>query len=142
MGAGALVLWTVNYGTAAVATGDERHYAVAVTLGALLNVLANLALIPAFGMEGAAAATLGAEVVVFVYVAVRLERRLGRAPLDLDRIARALAATAAMTAALLALPDALGPVAQVGIGLAVFVAIALPLRVVQVGELRQLVARA
>jgi O-antigen/teichoic acid export membrane protein len=53
MGAAALVLFTVSYGTAAVASGDERHYAYAVTLGAALNVLANLALIPAFGMTGA-----------------------------------------------------------------------------------------
>ena len=139
MGAAALVLFTVNYGTAAVASGDERHYAYAVTLGAVLNVVTNLLLIPPFGMEGAAWSTVGAEVVVFVYVVVRLERLTGRAPLELARIGRALVATAVMSAVIVVLPGELGPTAQVAVGFAVFCACALPLRVVHVAELRRLV---
>jgi O-antigen/teichoic acid export membrane protein len=142
MGAGALVLFTVNYGTAAVASGDERHYAYAVSLGAGLNVAANLVLIPAFGMTGAAAATFGAEVVVFVYVAVRLRRSLGTAPLDRDRIARALAATAAMAAVVLLLPGDVAPSVKVATGATVFALCALALRVVKLHELRQIVTRA
>ena len=137
--AAALVLFTVNYGTAAVAVGDERHYAIAVTLGAGLNVAANLVVIPLFGMTGAACATIAAEVAVFAYVYARLRRLVGEMPLEHGRIARALAATAAMIVVLLVLPDALGPTAQVAIGVAVFALVALPLRVVHVAELRRLV---
>ena len=139
MGAAALVLFTVNYGTAAIAAGDEKHYAIAVTLGALLNIVANLVAIPLFGMEGAASATIGAEVVVFAYVYLRLRRTLGEMPLEHGRIARASAATALMVVALVLLPSSLPPTAQVGIGLAVFFVAALPLRVVHVEELRRLV---
>jgi O-antigen/teichoic acid export membrane protein len=142
MAAAALVLLTVNFGTAAVASGDERQYAVAVTLGAVLNIAANLVVIPAFGMTGAAAATVGAELVVLGYLAVRLRSRLGPAPLDLDRVVRTLTVTVAMVAVLLVLPDGVSPSMQVAAGFAVFVACALPLRVVNTGELRQLVHRA
>ena len=142
MAAAALVLLTVNFGTAAVASGDERQYAVAVTLGAVLNIAANLVAIPAFGMTGAAAATVGAEIVVLGYLTARLRSRLGPAPLDLDRVVRTLTVTTAMVAVLLVLPDGVPPSMQVAAGLAVFVACALPLRVVNAGELRQLVQRA
>ena len=142
MAAAALVLLTVNFGTAAVASGDERQYAIAVTLGAGLNIAANFLLIPAFGMTGAAAATVGAEIVVLGYLAARLRTRLGPAPLDIDRVMRTLTVTVAMVAVLLVLPDEIRPSMQVAVGFAVFVACALPLRVVHAGELRQLVQRA
>jgi O-antigen/teichoic acid export membrane protein len=38
-------------------TGNEKHTAIAVTLGAALNILLNILLIPSFGIEGAAMAT-------------------------------------------------------------------------------------
>lgn len=141
MAAAALVLFTVNYGTAAIAVGDERHYAVAVTLGATLNIAANLVVIPLFGMTGAACATIGAEVVVFAYVYARLRRLVGEMPLEQTRIARASAATAAMIVVLVVLPSSLAPSVQVGIGLVVFLLVSLPLRVVHVDELRRLVPR-
>ncbi len=142
MGAAALVVFTVNWGTAAVALGDERHYAIAVSLGAGLNVLANLVTIPLFGMTGAAAATLGAELVVFAYVLVRVRRLAGWAPLDADRIGRAAAATAAMVLVLVLLvPGDWTAGLKVAIGVAVFGACALPLRIVQPAEVRALWAR-
>lgn len=141
MAAAALVVFTVNYGTTAVALGDERHYAIAVTAGAATNVAINLGAIPLFGMTGAASATIVAELVVFLYVFVRVRTLLGVEPLDRQRTLRALAATVVMAGALLALSGLLSPVARVGIGVAVFGACALPLRVVHRAELRQLLAR-
>jgi O-antigen/teichoic acid export membrane protein len=139
MGAAALVLFTVNLGTTAVAAGDERHYAIAVSLGAALNVVVNLLVIPPFGMIGAACATIAAEVAVFAYVAVRVRRLVGPTPLERERIVRAATATAAMTAVLLVLPADLGATVKVAVGVVVFVVCALSLRVVHVAELRRLV---
>ena len=140
--AASLVVFTVGWGTAALALGDERHYAYAVTLGAVTNLVANFIVIPPFGMEGAAAATVGAEIVVFVYVFVRVRRIAGGAPLDLGRIGRTAVATAVMAAVLLLLvPDAWTAGLKVAIGVAVFTAAALPLRVVQPAEVRALLRR-
>lgn len=72
MVAAALIFFTLSYGTVAIAVGDERHYAIAVTLGAVANVAINVVAIPLFGMVGAASATLAAEVVVSAYVYLRL----------------------------------------------------------------------
>jgi len=139
MFAAALVPFSINWGTAAVALGDDRHQAIAVSAGAALNLAANLAVIPAYGMTGAAVTTVAAEVVVFVYVAERIRRLVGHPPLDLDRIGRAAGATAAMAAVLLlAVPDDLTAGPKVVIGAAVFALCAAPLRVVDRADLRKL----
>jgi O-antigen/teichoic acid export membrane protein len=142
MGAAALVVVTINWGTAAVALGDERHYAYAVTLGAVLNFVVNLIVIPEYGMTGAAATTVAAEVVVFVYVYVRVTRLIGAAPLDVSRIARAAGATAVMVAVLLlAAPDDWTAGSKVAVGVVVFLACALPLRIIQPSEARAVFRR-
>lgn len=135
MAAAALILFTISYGTVAVAIGDEGHYAIAVTLGALTNVLVNAVAIPLAGMTGAAAATLLAEVVVVAYIMVRLRRALGPLSLEWGRLARALLATAAMTAAVLPLHE-LTVLARVVVGTGVFTLACVLLRVVAPAELR------
>lgn len=72
----------VNAATGAVATlmvmaGREKDTAIAVGLGALLNVALNLALIPYWGMTGAALATAASVVVCNVWLALRAYRVLG-----------------------------------------------------------------
>lgn len=48
----------------AMSTGHDRRYALILVGGAVGNLVANLAVIPAFGMIGAASTTLGAQLVV------------------------------------------------------------------------------
>lgn len=46
--------------------GFQRKYAVAITFGAIANILMNFLLIPKYSYNGAALATLFSEVVVFI----------------------------------------------------------------------------
>jgi O-antigen/teichoic acid export membrane protein len=139
MFAAALVPFSINWGTSSIALGDDRHQAYAVTLGAVVNVIGNLIVIPPYGMTGAAAATVGAEVVVFAYLIWRIKVLVGHPPLDLDRIARAATATGAMVLVLvLAVPDDFTAGAKVVIGAIVFALVAAPLRIVKPDEIRAL----
>jgi O-antigen/teichoic acid export membrane protein len=139
MFAAALVPFSINWGTSLIALGDDRHQAYAVTCGAVVNLAANLVVIPRFGMTGAAATTVAAELAVFAYLIRRVDQLVGHPPLDLERIGRAAAATAAMVLVLvLAVPDAWTAGTKVAIGIAVFGACALPLRIVRPHEIRAL----
>ena len=141
MVAAGLVLVTMNVGTAVLAIGDERQSAIAVTAGAAINVAINLAAIPLFGMVGAAVATIAAESVVFAYLMRRAVGALGRPDLEGDRIARSAAATAVMTAAVVAADGLVGAMGQIAIGIAVYTAVAVPLHVVRPEELRAVARR-
>jgi O-antigen/teichoic acid export membrane protein len=142
MFAAALVPFSINWGTSAVALGDDRHQAYAVSLGAVVNVVANLVVIPSYGMTGAAATTVAAEVVVFAYLVWRIRVLVGHPPLDLDRIGRAAAATAAMVLVLvLAVPEDWTAGTKVVIGAVVFALVAAPLRIVKPHEVRALLRR-
>lgn len=135
MAAAAIVFFTLSYGTVGVAIGEERNAAWAATAGAVANVVINLAAIPLFGMNGAAGATITAELVVFGLVYRKLLQKLGPLPLDWSRVGRALAATALMVAVLLPLDD-LTVLVRVVIGTTVYTAAAVALRVVLPSELR------
>ncbi len=142
MFAAALVPFSINWGTSAIALGDDRHQAYAVSLGAVVNLVANLIVIPPYGMTGAAVTTVCAEVVVFAYLIWRIKVLVGHPPLDLSRIGRAAAATAVMVAVLaLAVPDDWTAGVKVAIGVVVFGLCALPLRIVQPSEVRALWVR-
>jgi O-antigen/teichoic acid export membrane protein len=134
--AAAVVLFTISSGTVALAAGEDRHYLVAVTAGAALNLLVNFAAIPLFGMTGAAAATVAAEVVVFAVVWRRLVVRLGPVPIQWPRIARALAATAVMAGVVVPIGDALSATARVAVGASVYAVVAVALGAVHRGEIR------
>jgi len=56
------------------ATGRQKRHLIAVSLGALTNTLLNFLLIPQYGMFGAAAATIAAEVVVFTMLYIYARR--------------------------------------------------------------------
>ncbi len=60
--------------TCLIAMGRHRVYPVVMLVGLVLNVVANAVLIPRFSYEGAAAATLAAEVVVVVSMWVLVRR--------------------------------------------------------------------
>jgi O-antigen/teichoic acid export membrane protein len=133
--AAAIVCVTISYGTAAIAIGDELWYAVAVTTGAVVNVILNVALIPPFGMTGAATSTVAAEVVVFGVVAWRLRRLLGPLGLEAGRLRGVAAASAIMALVIVLLPDSWPAVVQVAAGAAVYAVAAIPARAVRPGEL-------
>jgi len=58
----------VFFGNPLTVWGKQRQYAVAITFGAIANILLNIILIPKYSYNGAAFATLLSEVVVFVGV--------------------------------------------------------------------------
>lgn len=112
--------------SACYALALERRVAFTLALAVAANATANLVVIPRFGIEGAAAATLGAEALVFALHASFLRRagvslQLGRA------LAKPAVATALMVAVvwpLRTLPTAV----PLGAGAAVYVACLLALR--------------
>ncbi len=59
-------------GYTAIALGHERHYSRALASTAIMNIAANLVLIPRYGMFGAAGTTMLTEVVLAVAIAARL----------------------------------------------------------------------
>lgn len=61
-------------------TGYERDTAWGLTAAVMLNVPMNLALIPVFGMSGAAGATAATFVFWNAVLATRVYRRLGIRP--------------------------------------------------------------
>jgi O-antigen/teichoic acid export membrane protein len=142
MFAAALVPFSVNWAAGAVSMGDERHQAYAVSLGAVINLGANLIVIPEYGMTGAAVTTVAAEVVVFAYLIWRVKVLVGHPPLDLGRIGRAAGATAVMVLVLeLLVPESWTAGSKVGVGIVAFMACALPLRIVRPSEVRALWSR-
>ena len=70
----------LNYGlTHMLIAMDSPHLYAIFTLGALgVNVVSNLALIPSLGVQGAAFATLGTELALFVMCAIAVARLASR----------------------------------------------------------------
>lgn len=134
----AIVLVNVNFGNVLLACGDERRYAVGVTLGAVLNVVLNIALIPSAGPSGAATATIAAEILVLAYMYRRFVAVVGPAPLSRGVIGRGAIAVALMAAALLATAP-LSSLVELAVGLSVFSVAAGALGL---GRLRELARRA
>ena len=124
MAASAIVVVAINYTSLAMAVDQERVFAWAVSAAAVINVLLNLLLIPFYGPSGAAIATVVAESVVFLVCARRVVGVIGRPPLSARRIVGAIAATAVMSAALLAMPSSISVWLRIVAGGAVFLAVA------------------
>ncbi len=95
----AVVLVSVNFGNVLMACDGERTFAIGVTLGAVVNTILNLALIPSLGASGAAAATVATEALVMAFMIRALRRRVAITPPDRRRLAAALLAVCAMAAA-------------------------------------------
>lgn len=100
--AAAVTLVDVTYGNVLQAAHGERIYAGAITFGVLVNVGANIVLIPADGALGAAVSTLIAELALGVVLIVTLTRRVGAVTPSLGRILRGLAAAGLMAGSALA----------------------------------------
>ena len=124
MAASAIVVVAINYTSLAMAVDQERVFAWAVTAAAVINVLLNLLLIPFYGPNGAAIATVVAESVVFLVCARRVAGVIGRPPLTVRRIVGAVVATAVMSVALLAMPSSISVWLRIAAGGAVFLAVA------------------
>lgn len=122
--ASAIAMVTTNYTSLAMAAGQERTFAFSVTVASIINVLLNLLLIPFYGPVGAAIATVVAELVVLLICARRVVGVIGMPPLAGRRIAGAVAATAVMLAALIAIPSSTSVWLRIAAGGAVFLGVA------------------
>jgi O-antigen/teichoic acid export membrane protein len=71
-----VVLWTIAMGylSPMVAASNSRAYAVSFGVAAAVNVLANLAAIPLFGLPGAAAVTALSQLAALVTARREVER--------------------------------------------------------------------
>jgi len=124
MAASAIVVVAINYTSLAMAADQERTFALSVTVASIINVLLNLLLIPVYGATGAAISTVAAELVVFLICARRVVAVIGRPPLAGRRIAGAIAATALMSDALIAIPSSTSVWLRIAAGGAVYLAVA------------------
>ncbi len=70
--------------------GRNRFYAVAAIAGLIVNFVANLYVIPRYSFHGAAWVTLGTELVVATVLWVPLLRLLGRSPISVVTLVKAL----------------------------------------------------
>lgn len=132
----AVSIVSVNFGNVLLGAGDEKRYAIGVSVGAVINVALNFALIPAIGLAGAAVATIATELAVIAYMIRRFGIVLGPVQLEWGRVLRACAAAAVMSAVLIALPGSIGVIARIVIGSVVYLGAALGLGVVSPAELR------
>ena len=62
------------YGNSLIACDKQKKYMLGITLGAISNVLLNLALIPYFGLVGASITTIASELVVFASMYFQLSK--------------------------------------------------------------------
>lgn len=70
-----ILIWTIFlisicgvYANSLLACFQKKIFTIGVGLGALVNILFNILLIPKFSLEGAAAATVLAEISIFIYM--------------------------------------------------------------------------
>ncbi len=64
----AVISVNVFFGNPLTVWGKQKAYSIAITFGAIFNIILNLVLIPKYSYNGAAIATLLSEVVVFIGV--------------------------------------------------------------------------
>ncbi len=111
----AFVFLTSAYGTALLAWNGDKPYTILLSIGAVLNVALNFLLIPHFGIEGAAMATLASQVVMWLSLSAVVRKAYDLKLLGNQIRALSAAAVAAVPAyALLAnlpMPGPLAPVA-------------------------------
>lgn len=139
--AGAFVFVCFGYltGNLVLIAGLQRRLVTIGLIGLVVNVVGNMALIPAWGFMGAAWMTLATEAVVVIASAVMLRRQLALTLPPLGRMGR-IALAAATLAALLVVADALGGSLAVLLAVAAlaYPALLLSLRAVDLDEVRAL----
>jgi O-antigen/teichoic acid export membrane protein len=135
---------TAAYGTPLLAWQCDKPYTVILGVGALVNVALNFALIPRFGIVGAAAATVATQVLIWIALMALAKKAYGLNHPGL--MARILAITAVAMAALWAVmklfPGDACPWLQLISGgviyLAVYAALGIGAGVILPSELRRL----
>lgn len=126
------LLWRGVIEAYLIAQDAQRHVLRATGFAAILNIGLNLALIPPYGMLGAAIATAATEVVRFVLI-VWYARRVGYGRLATHRLWRPAAATVAMGALVYVLAGSTVWV-QVGAGVAAFALLSVVFGIVRRGS--------
>lgn len=120
---------------------DEQRRVVPLLLASIgLNLVLNVALIPGYGYDGPAVATLASEVAGAAALMVIVRRTLGVQPLAIALLKSPAAAAAMLATAIVAQP--LGVVPAAVASLAVYGAFVLSLRVVRPVDLELFVERA
>jgi O-antigen/teichoic acid export membrane protein len=98
MGAFVVICFGYLSGNLVIVLGLQRRFLRYALVALVFNVALNLILIPPYGFLAAAWVTLATEILVVGLTMTMVMRALGHAP-RLDRVARAVAATAGMTLA-------------------------------------------
>lgn len=129
-----VVMLAGNYRAILLASGHQGADTRIVAIGALLNVLLNLVLVPRFGPTGAALAFLAAEATILALGRRAVGRLVLSEPLG-RQVMRPLGAAVAMAAGLL-LTHAIPLPVRMALGAAIYAGAALALRATSVAELR------
>jgi O-antigen/teichoic acid export membrane protein len=124
MAASAIAMVSISYTSLAMAAGQERTFALSVTVASIANVLLNLLLIPFYGTIGSAIATLAAELVILLICVRRVIGVIGTPLLASRRIVGAVVATAVMSVALIAIPSSTSVWLRIAAGGVVFLGVA------------------
>ncbi|MBV9604673.1 MAG: flippase [Solirubrobacterales bacterium] len=121
--------------------GRDRFYALVLTVTALFNGLANLAVIPVFGRNGAAIVTIVSELVAFTLVVHGAQRALGGLEPEWGRLGRIVLAAAGAVVVLVLMPATVSVWVLIAIGVAVYALAGLLLGTVSGAELRAIFSR-
>ncbi|MGH2859021.1 MAG: oligosaccharide flippase family protein [Solirubrobacteraceae bacterium] len=136
----ALALLDGTLTTIVMGLGGDRRYARAITLTAVLNVLANVIAIPLFGRNGAAVVTIASEALLFSILARSAWILLGGIEIEWWRLQRIVLATFPAVMALLVLPDSVSVWLRILIGAVSYLAAATFAGVVTRAEARAVLA--
>ncbi len=131
-----VVVASVDLVNVLLAARDERRYAIAVTVGAIVNTALNFALIPGLGIAGAATATLFAELTVFSLIITRARKVTGSLTLETRRITRGVLAAAVTCGGLFALRGTFPAVAEAAVGAVALIGLAIAFGAITPSELR------
>jgi O-antigen/teichoic acid export membrane protein len=137
----AAALLNANIGQILLACGDDRGFLASVSLGAILNVALNLALIPPLGTVGSALATLVGESAVIVAAAVRVSRTVGQIDLEWGRVIRGIIAVSGAFALLLLLNGTVGWWSALIVASSAYVVFAIASGAVRLSEVRRVLRR-
>lgn len=126
--------------TAMIGLGRDRFFARAVTATVVINIALNLVGIPLFGREGAAANTIISEV-IGLGVMLHGAAAIGGVRPEWDRLGRIVLATCPAVLALVLVPGSVSVWLRIAMAVAIYLAAAVALGAVRVGELHKVLGR-
>ncbi|MFH0829333.1 MAG: flippase [Candidatus Kerfeldbacteria bacterium] len=77
------------YSNTVLASGRKKIYAYGTAIGALLNIVLNILLIPRWSLNGSAVATVASEIIVLIYFMIYCNKRVIGVPVE-SRLAKPL----------------------------------------------------